>query len=151
MTQQTIRVDGHTSILKRTKAAETTLYPIPRTALNKAMPDGREFVWGAVVAIHVIGPYALVEFLRDNSGTFASDMKPIIADHGTVQWHAYVDGTDTNSGYDSLEAALAGAIAYKVGGLNQSIIARSFMKALDADNFDDRNGGNLTGAVTPAS
>jgi len=121
------------------------LEPLGTTNLNEKMPDGRSFVWGKVTNLHYLGPYCFVEFLRDNSHTFSVDKANLVQTHGQTQWHAFVNERDTSYSYDSLEAAMAGAVAYKVAGLNTQA-AMHFMKMLDADHG---NADKLTRQVTP--
>ena len=103
-----------------------------KTALNFQMPDGREFTWGPVLAIHNVGPYAIIEYARDNSTTWGSDMDEIRQNHGKTQFHAYYDGRDISWACDSLEDMLVTAIAYKKHHVN-SQLAQHFMTVIKAD------------------
>lgn len=87
----------------------------PRTASNHRMPDGREFVWGPVDKLHVIGKYTIVEYRRDCSNMIQSEYWP---EHGTVCFHPYIEDRDTNHSCSSLEEAIVLAIAIDRDGLN---------------------------------
>lgn len=65
-------------------------------------PDGRPFVWGEIVGVHGVGPYAIVEYADGRSGE--------------TMFHPYVGGADTNRGYGSLDRALLGAVAFRSEG-----------------------------------
>lgn len=82
----------------------------PRTG-----PDGQKFPWGPVDRVHEVGPYQIVEYRRDMSTYgLGSDF----SEHGQVMFHPYLDGKDTSQSFDSLDAALVGAIAYRHEGPN---------------------------------
>jgi len=88
-----------------------------RTTELDALKRGEPFTWGEVVAIHVVGPYAVVEhhpWMRTESRTVLTG----VADPHETEFHPYVDGQDCSQGFGSLEAALAAAIAYKAEGSN---------------------------------
>jgi hypothetical protein len=92
----------------------------PRTG-----PDGQEFPWGPIDQVHEIGPYQIVEYRHDMSRTTARDY----SDHGRGQFHPFIDGKDTSQSFDSLDAALVGAIAYRHEGPDGSA-AYYFMRML---------------------
>jgi hypothetical protein len=88
--------------------------PLPRTGLQA--PDGKRFPWGPIDAVHVMGPYAIVEYRNDASGnTF---QREVWAEHGQTRFHPYIDGRDTSCSYRSLDSALVGAVAYRREGPN---------------------------------
>lgn len=82
--------------------------------MNKKTTDlallevGVKFTWGDVKKIHHIGPYAVVEFAWGDTWDNA----------GEVAFHPYFNGRETNTSYDSLDAALAGIIAFAHEGPN---------------------------------
>lgn len=76
---------------------EKAQHPVTTTA-----PDGSEFAWGEITTTHVLGPYAIVEYIL----------------HGVTWFHSYVDGKDTNHSFPSLDAAMAGCTAYRHEGPN---------------------------------
>lgn len=75
----------------------------------------RNFVWGRVNNTHKIGPYFIIEFHPRKS---KDGMVLHAVDLDVTQFHPYVDGKDTSRSYHSLDAALAGAIAYRHEGAN---------------------------------
>jgi hypothetical protein len=64
-----------------------------------------EWVWGGCPLVHEIGPYSIVEYVRDD----------------IVLFHPYVNGKDTNQFFNSLDKALLGAIDYRHNGLNSQM------------------------------
>lgn len=96
---------------------------------SKIEIDGkqRKFVWGPVKEVYRIGPYEVVRYhpqiFKDSSGTGNYD-------YTVNQYHPYVKGEDTNESYDSLDAALVGAIAYRREGGNHRA-DRYFILALE--------------------
>jgi hypothetical protein len=82
----------------------------PRTA-----PDGRQFTWGPVTAIHTVGNIQVVEYLDDRSN-FGREAEWV--GHGDTKFHPYIDGRDTSMSYGNLDSALVGAITIKRRGLN---------------------------------
>ena len=97
--------------------------PLPRTGDNIG-PDGREFPWGPIVAVHSIGRYHVLEYLRDNS-RLGNPTEESVTEHGTSHFHAFIDGRSTSHSYHSLESALVGAIDHARSGPN-SRAARMF-------------------------
>lgn len=81
--------------------------------LPKSIGEHTHFTWGPVVAVHRIGPYAIVEYRRQIFEGSTSTGK--YSDTETM-FHPYVDGKDTNVGTYSLEMALLHAIASKQFG-----------------------------------
>lgn len=88
------------------------------------------FHWGPVVAAHRIGDYMIVEFhpmvMEGNHGTGKYEAEK-------VEFHAYVlsenSWQDTCHGFESLDSAIVGVIAYKHEGANHRA-DRYFMKML---------------------
>lgn len=74
----------------------------------------KKFAWGRVITRHVVGPYEIVEYAvrADNHPTHPRQ------ETGAIAFHPYINGEDSCQGYDSLDAALAGAIAYRNEGCN---------------------------------
>ena len=86
-----------------------------KTNLKSPWGAGK-FPWGATTNIHAIGEYEIVEY-RDLAGNAC--------------FHPYISGEDTNHSYNSLDAAIVGAIGLKHDGLN-SQAASYFMKMIGA-------------------
>lgn len=63
----------------------------------------KEFIWGNVFQIHCIGEYQIVEYI---------DKKD------SKKYHGYINYSDTNCSYFSLDSALIGCIGYKYEGGN---------------------------------
>lgn len=75
----------------------------------------KKFAWGRVIQRHAIGPYEIVEYAErgaDNHKKYPSQ------ETGRILFHPYVKKVDTNHSFESLDAALAGAIAYRNEGIN---------------------------------
>lgn len=85
------------------------------TNLNIIRRAPRHFTWGEVVAVHDIGPYSLVEFhphvFEDGRGTDK-------VDYDATEFHGYVNGESISQSFGSLDAAMAGVIAYRNDGPN---------------------------------
>ena len=64
----------------------------------------KEFTWGNVIKIHCIGEYQIVEYIDKR------DKK--------IYYHGYINYSDTNCAYLSLDSALIGCIGYKHEGGN---------------------------------
>ena len=64
----------------------------------------KEFTWGNVIKIHCIGEYQIVEYIDKR------DKK--------TYYHGYINYSDTNHSYLSLDSALIGCIGYKHEGGN---------------------------------
>lgn len=92
-------------------------------------PDGDRFPWGPIDQVHEVGPYQIVEYRRDMSNFAGSDY----SEHGRVQFHPFIDGKDTSRSFDTLDAALVGAVAYRHEGPNGSA-DWYFMRMLDGEN-----------------
>ena len=74
----------------------------------------KEFVWGPVVQTHEIGPYKIVEYhpeiFKNCGGTGKYDTK--------TKFHIYTNGRDGSESCQSLDEALAVAIAKRHDGPN---------------------------------
>ncbi len=74
-----------------------------------------EYHWGEVIAVHSIGEYDIIEFYPKE---YISGRGTGKIDYNHKQYHAYINGKDTNHSYYTLEGAIVGAIAQKFDGLN---------------------------------
>lgn len=84
---------------------------------SRTDPYGSRFSWGPVLEVHQIGPYTIVEYLEDTS---TYDSPAAWARHGRTLWHVYIDGKNAGMSALSLDAALAGAIAFRRDGANST-------------------------------
>lgn len=64
----------------------------------------KEFTWGNVIAIHCIGEYQIIEYIHKKENK--------------TYYHGYINYSDTNYSYLSLDSALIGCIGYKYEGGN---------------------------------
>ena len=98
------------------------------TDLSKVI-EGHAFTWGDVIAVHQIGEYAIAEFY-----SWATDGARVRT--GTpsdkLQYHGWIDGKSISRSWPTLDAALAGCIAYKHEGPNHRA-DYYFMKMLGAE------------------
>lgn len=86
------------------------------TDLDTIKVEPHLFTWGEVIADYEIGPYQIVEY------------HPWKVRHPTVlvgqvnyderTYHGYINGKSTSHGWSTLDAALAGLIAYRQEGPN---------------------------------
>lgn len=77
------------------------------------------FTWGSIVRLYTVGPYDIVEYhpwKRSLRGTVFTGE----GDADKTEFHVYVDGKSTSHGFGTLDAALAGAIAYRIEGPNHA-------------------------------
>ena len=85
------------------------------TILEHVIAKPELFTWGEIVQIHEVGEYAVAEYLEwERDGITIKTGAPS-ENHSFFVW---VDGRSTSHSYNSLDAALAGAIAYKYEGAN---------------------------------
>lgn len=85
-------------------------------AIVRDLPS--RFTWGLVIRIHTVGPYDIIEYhpWKSVRGTVhTGDPDPI-----RTEFHVYVRGKSTSESFGSLDAALAGAIAYRSEGPNHA-------------------------------
>lgn len=88
-----------------------------RLAGPRIAPDGRQFAWGPIDAIHTIGEYQIAEYREDQSNHSAS--QPWCWErHGRTLFHPWIAGRDMHASFLTLDSALVGAIAYKREGPN---------------------------------
>jgi hypothetical protein len=86
----------------------------------------KPFLWGAIIQVHTVGPYAIIEYL---------EKVPVNRDDKTrrVMFHIEVEGKDAHRSYETLDAALAGAIAYRHEGPNGRA-AEYFLRGIGAQS-----------------
>lgn len=109
-----------------------TLQTLPYKGSNYG-PDDRKFPWGAIVTIHRIGEYQIVEFLRDYSHTSSSDMDRLHREHGKPAFHSYINNVDTGNSADTLDDALIICISIKHEGANTR--APSYFRRMIGDEI----------------
>lgn len=107
-------------------------------AIDKRGPAPRpRFPWGAIIDVHVIGRYALIEYDSAKPGNARPDWtsERLFSGylHNPESKRADSRGwMDIGSSFHSLEAGLVGCIAYASEGPNGQA-ARYFMKMIAAD------------------
>ena len=92
-----------------------------------------KFVWGEVVKHHEVGPYHIVEY-HPRKVVGSTVTKQI--DWDKVEFHLYIENgvaevKDACESFESLDAALAGGIAYRAEGCNHRG-DRYFIAAMEA-------------------
>ncbi len=87
-----------------------------RTTNLQKLRDGQGFTWGELIKIHEIGEYSIVEYHEWK--TKGSNVLVGDTDYTKTSYHHYVNGWNCSRSTDSLDAALAGCIAYKHDGAN---------------------------------
>jgi hypothetical protein len=99
------------------------------------MSASSPFTWGRVVARHYVGEYEIVEFVPNKAVNISQEeYDRRLAEHPT-SFHPFINGKDTNHGYNSLDHALVGAIALKRDGLNTRADTY-FMRAVGENDPD---------------
>ena len=75
----------------------------------------KPYTWGKLVEIHEIGNYLIVEYKETklSHGDFGSRLDGKYEDESS--FHPYVNGSDTNSGFDTLDRAIIHAVACNAG------------------------------------
>jgi len=104
------------------------------TNLEELEADPRRFIWGEPVRWRTHGPYAVLEFhpwKRDGSSIKTGE-----PDESKTDFHLWVDRKSTSESFGSLDAALAGGIAYRAEGANHAA-DRYFIRALGIQNEGD--------------
>jgi len=84
------------------------------TSLEK-LKAGMGFTWGELIQLHEIGKYTFGEYhpwKRDGITVLTGEADTI------TNFHVWINGWDSARSYSSLEAAMAGAIAYAFDGAN---------------------------------
>ena len=71
---------------------------------NDALAMGANYTWGPIDGSYSVGPYDILRYRA--------------APDGYLSFHVFVNGEDTNHSFNSLDEALAGAIAYRAEGPN---------------------------------
>jgi hypothetical protein len=86
------------------------------TSLDELDRGGGKFTWGEVVRWYSAGPYVILEYhpwMVEGVTVRTGFMDP-----GAVSFHVWVNRRSTSEAFSSLDAALAGAIAYRNEGPN---------------------------------
>ena len=84
-----------------------------RTTDLQRIKNGNEFTWGYLLAIHEIGEYSIVEYHPwENRGLVGC------VNQTEKRYSGYLNGRSIGQSFESLDAALAGCIAYKHEGAN---------------------------------
>lgn len=87
-----------------------------RTTDLKDLKNGAPYTWGELVSIHECGQYSIVEF-----HPWKRDKFTVLTGNQNVDernFSPYIDDKNCNRSYDSLDAALVGAICLKHDGIN---------------------------------
>lgn len=92
---------------------------------------GDRFTWGSAVAFHEVGPYRIIEYHpRKTKGSIVTRE----IDYDKTSFHLYIQHDigikDCCEGFDTLDAALAGGIAFRAEGHHHRADLY-FMAALD--------------------
>lgn len=108
--------------------------------LLQEAPDGQPFVWGFILATHVVGPYAIVESVRNKPANAKPDWRAEIAFHYYVSKDLSGEFRDTNHSAESLDRALVAAVAYRNEWVHRgrncaanSRVAGYFMRSIGPD------------------
>ncbi len=110
---------------------------VNRSDLEKVIAKGEHW-GGAIVAVHRVGEYAVVEYLeRDYRGGDNPNYGKLTGGH---DFSVFINEYDIGRGFDSLDAALVGVVAYKREGCNAHA-DRYFMKATQPDDGGDCESG----------
>lgn len=84
--------------------------------ISRQYPDGGNFPWGPIDAIHEFGPYTIIEYRKDQSRTGQSEYWHLHGRSMFMVWDA-PDGRSTRS-YYSFDEAVLGAVALRRDGVN---------------------------------
>ena len=87
-----------------------------RSTILGDLRGGVPFTWGQLIDIHDIGAYTIVCYHPWT--TEKNAVKVGTPSLGELSYHGYVNGKNTSESWPSLDAALAGCIAYKREGAN---------------------------------
>ena len=97
------------------------------TDLNIIQQHRELFTWGGVIAFHDVGPYTIVEYYPwVVEGVAVRTGTP---DYDRRSYHGYICGKSTSRSWPTLDAALAGLVAYRQEGPN-SRAATYFIRML---------------------
>lgn len=102
------------------------------TELRLIRNQPQRFVWGEVADIHDIGPYTILAYhpWKREGNTILTRS----ADHDQLWFSGYIDDRSTHESWTTLDAALAGLIAYRhTGG---SLAGEFFMRMIRTDKGD---------------
>lgn len=84
------------------------------TEISKLWRFPESFTWGHVERIWVIGAYTIASFHPWKViGCSIQTGEPQM---GLLHYHVWIDGKDCSESFDSLESAMAGAVAYAIEG-----------------------------------
>ncbi len=119
-----VKSEAEEALARYARAHQRRRRPGTRTA--QLAPDGTPFTQGRVLAMHVLGEYTLVEYEPRRAAGEKRGRTP------GRRFLIYVDGVNTNHVSDSLDRALAEAIAYKHEGAN-SRAAGYFLRSIGAE------------------
>jgi hypothetical protein len=83
------------------------------------------FPWGRIERTHRVGPYAIVEAIRERPYGNESDeeFKLEQSFDRTRSFHTYVDGRSTNHSYHSLDHALVACVTWRHEALHRGVNA----------------------------
>lgn len=95
-------------------------------------PEYAPFTWGQIIKIQEIGEYSIVEFYP--WVTDGCTVKTGVPNFKKVCFHGWVNEHDCSQSWESLDAAIAGVIAYKYEGCNHWA-DRYFMKMITSDGY----------------
>lgn len=104
---------------------------VQRTELERAIRKGESF-GGAIVGVHRIGEYAILEYI-DRDYHHGENYGKLTGLHNFAP---YINERCISMSWHSLDAALVGVIAYKRDGCN-SQAARLFIKATTPNDGGD--------------
>jgi len=100
------------------------------TDLENINKNGFYFTWGEVVEIISMKNYSFVVYHPWKSNECNVYMHD--PDYTRFQYNGYIDGKSISRGWNSLEAAMVGIVAYKLDGPNTKA-DRYFMKMIRED------------------
>lgn len=98
----------------------------PFVEAQLALAGIEKFVWGEVIEVHSIGPYAIIEYHRNQPGNVDDEewagQEPHIGFHPFVEYQDEKNGLyDMHHGYDSLDAAIIACVVFRHEWRNHGI------------------------------
>ena len=100
-----------------------------RTTDLEQLRKGAPYTWGNIIRIHDIAEYTIIEYYPwQTKGASSLVGEP----SDKVSYHFYINGNDSCRSTDSMDSALAEAIAYKHDGVN-SQAGHYFIKSLQEE------------------
>ena len=89
--------------------------------------EGESFTWGEIISIEEIGPYTVAAYnpRKAEGVTLTHEI-----DYSIVEYYGWIDGKSLGQSWHSLDAALAGCMAYRHEGPNHHA-GHYFMKMLE--------------------